>query len=152
MAPRPPLGLPLFDWEPPSDPVARFGDAVRESSLRGKVCRSMKLAAEDSGKSREEIALAMADYLQEPVTKAGLDAAISEARDDHTINIVRFLAFIHATDDMRLLGLMAEQFDMIVVPAHYEHWVKAAQLREKRKGIERLEEAHIRLAKSRRPS
>lgn len=149
MARRPTCGLPLFDWEPPPAPAVRFSAGqVRAATRRAEYSRAMKLAAEESGKSRDQIAQDMTEYMGEAVAKSAVDAAISEAREDRTMSIERYEAFVFATGDMRLIGVLADKFDMIVVPKHYEHWILAAQLEEKRKELEKLEAAHRRLARN----
>lgn len=133
MAPRPPSNqLDLLKWQPPAPPVARFQPAeVRAETLRAQICRAMKLAAEDSGKSRDELAADMSAFLEEPVSKPALDAAISQARDDHTINVVRFIAFVMATRDMRLLNLVASQLGMVCIEERYLGAVEEAMLTER---------------------
>ena len=113
------------------EPVKRFEPAqVRGATLAAKLCRAMVVALEDCGETREEIAWRMSDYLGEKVSKAMLDAYVSEARADHNINLVRYAALIHATHDWRLLSLMTELFGFAAVEDRYVHLIKAAQKRE----------------------
>lgn len=89
----------LLSWQPP-DPAVRYENReVWGATLGAKVCRAMALALAECEADRDEIATRMSEYLGVKVSKAMLDAYVSEARDTHTINIVRFAALIHATKD-----------------------------------------------------
>jgi len=120
MAPRDTRTLDLLAWRPPEPPAVRYREpeAIRAASIAASFIRAMKLAEDFSGKSRDEIAAEMADYLGDGTTKNVLDQYMSEARD-YTINVVRFLAFIHATRDFRLLSLLAAPFGLAVIEEKY---------------------------------
>lgn len=111
--------LDLLAWEPP-EVVQRFQvDQVRAASLRAQISKAVALALKDCDRNREEVAQEMSDYLGESVGKSALDAYASEAREDHVINVVRFMGLIHATGDVRLLQLLAEPFGLAVVDKKY---------------------------------
>lgn len=128
--------LSLFDWVPPAAPAVRYDapEEVRAASLAATFIRGMAKAEEQSGKSREDIAAAMSGYLQQPVSKAILDQYMSEGREDYVINVVRFLAFMDATRDFRLLSLLAEPFGLAVIEKRYlaavEEAMYAAEIEE----------------------
>lgn len=111
--------LDLLAWEPPSTTVSFPEDQVRAASLRATVARAVSLSLKDCAKSREDVAAEISEYLGEPVGKNILDAYASEAREDHVINVVRFMALIHATGDVRLLQMLAEPFGLAVVEQRY---------------------------------
>lgn len=137
----------LLDWQPP-EPAVRFDeDRVRGATLSARVCRAMALALEESAASRVEIAERMGAYLGETVSKPMLDAYVSEARDTHTINIVRFAALVHATRDWRLLSLLPELFGFVVVDERYVSLIRATRMREKAAELDRLAEAEERRAR-----
>lgn len=143
--------MDLLDWTPP-EPVTRFDeDQVRAASIAGKVCRgvsvSLKEAAEQ-GLSREDIARAMSDFLGAEVSKNMLDAYASQAREDHIINVVRFIALIHATKDRRLLEMIAEMFGWAVIDRKYLRLIKLGALQDRRDDMTREIEAERRQAKA----
>lgn len=138
MAKRDEKTLSLFDYKPPEVPVVRYDapEEVRGSGLRSSFLRAMRLAEEESGKSRESIAAEMAEYLGEDVSKGVLDQYMSEARETYTINVIRFLAYVHATQDFRPLSLLTEPFGLAVIDARYLGAVEEAMCGEE---IEKLE-------------
>jgi hypothetical protein len=131
--------LDLLAWKPPAAPALRYEEpeAVRAASLRASFLRAMSLAVEHSQKSREQVAADMAAYLGEEVSKTVLDQYMSEARETYTINVVRFLAFIHATRDFRLLSLLAEPFGLAVIEERYLAAVEEAMCAEQIEALER---------------
>ncbi|ACI98507.1 hypothetical protein [Rhodospirillum centenum] len=111
--------LDLLNWEPPKV-VHRFEvDHVRAATLRAQISKAVAVALKDCGKNRDEVAQEMTDYLGETTGKNMLDAYASEAREDHVINVVRFMGLVHATGDIRLLQLLAEPFGLAVVEKKY---------------------------------
>ncbi len=111
--------LDLFSWKP--KPVLQAFDAVkiRAASLRSTISKGVSLALKECGDSRETVAEKISEYLGEDCPKSMLDAYASEAREEHTVNVVRFVALIHATRDIRLLNMIAEPFGWAVIPAKY---------------------------------
>ena len=131
----------------PEEPVKRFEPAqVRGATLAARLCRAMAVALDECGQTREEIAQSMSDYLGEKVSKAMLDAYVSEARSDHNINIVRYAALIHATHDWRLLELIDGLFGFAPVERRYVYLITAAQKRERAEEMLRSAEMDERLA------
>jgi hypothetical protein len=120
----------LLDWTPPQ-PVARFPeDKVRAATIASAICRGISVAMKECELSRDEISERMADFLGEPVSKNMLDAYSSEAREDHIINVVRFIALIHATEDRRLLELVADRFGWSVIEKRYLPLIELAHIHE----------------------
>ena len=146
---RPTQQLEL-DWQAPK-PVLRFDEhVVREASISGRMCRAMSAALHDAalaGRPRKAIAEAMSLYLHETVSVQMLDAYVSEARETHTINLPRFVALVHATQDRRLLEAIAEMFGWSVVPAKFVPLIKLAALREQEDALKRERMALIHEAK-----
>ncbi len=129
----------LLDWTPPAVPAMRYEkpEEVRAAGLRSSFLRAMRLAEEASDKSREQIASDMAAYLGEEVSKAVLDQYMSESRETYTINVIRFLAFIHATRDFRLLSLLAEPFGLAVIEEKYLGAVEEAMCAEQMEALDK---------------
>jgi len=141
----------LLDWQP-AEPVTRFDETlVRASSIAGRVCRGVSVALKEAaarGLSREHIAQAMSDYLDESVSKNMLDAYASQAREEHIINVVRFIALVHATGDRRLLEMIAQMFGWSVIEERYLPLIELAQVREKEDELKRHSEALRRRARA----
>ncbi len=133
--------LNLLEWEPPHIEVARFEErVVRAASLRARIARAVSQALKDDGRSRDDIAFVMSDWLGEDVTKNMLDAYASEAREDHTIPYLRLLALIEVTGDVRLLQLGAEMFGHLVVDNKYLDWVEIGMEADRKDQVDRLAE------------
>ena len=111
--------LDLLAWKPSSPAQAFEPEKVRASSLRSMLCRAIALSLKECGRNREQVSAEIGAYLGEPCPKNMLDAYASEARDDHTIPLVKFLGLIHATRDMRLLQVLAGQFGWAVIPERF---------------------------------
>jgi len=141
------LTLDLLAWEPP-EPSVRFEPSqVRGATLKAKLCRAMAIALDECGKDRDQVAAEMSEYLDETVTKAMLDAYLSEARGNHNINVVRFAALVHATGDFRLLSLIPELFGFAVMDDRYVALIRAQQMRDKAAELARLADAEERRAR-----
>ena len=136
MAHRPtPAGqMDLLAWEPPQA-VRRFEEPrVRASTFRERMTRAVAAClhdADDAGRSREDIAGAMSDFLGERVTLNMLNAYASQARDTHSIPVVRLVALLHATRDQRLLELLAEPMGWAVVDRKFLPLIELGALQEK---------------------
>ncbi|CAA0129018.1 Uncharacterised protein [Starkeya nomas] len=93
------------------------------------------------GHDRDEIAARMTAYLDEQISGHMLNAYASEARSEHIINIVRFIALIEATGDRRLLEFIASQFGWSVIEQRYLPAISLAERLEKRAKMDREIEA-----------
>ena len=132
MARRPTFPQPdLLDWKPPVAVEAFEERRVRAASFSAKISLAVSEALKDCAFSRDEIAAEMSAFLGEDVSKAMLDAYASQAREDHRINVVRFLALVHATHDKRLLELLAGMFGWAVVDRKYLPLIELAAIRER---------------------
>jgi len=128
--------LDLLAWEPRSPVPEVAEDTVMAATLRGRICRLMALSIKECGKDRGTIAAEMSDYLGEPVSKDVLDKYISESSSDHNISIIRYLALVHATDDMRLLQGLSDPFEHSVIPDRFVPAIRESMIRDR---IETLE-------------
>jgi len=144
MARRPIPQPELFDWTPPQ-PVVRFEErAVRAASIAGRLCRGISEALSDSPHSRAEIARKISEFLGEDVGENMLNAYASPARETHVINVVRFIGLIHATQDRRLLELVAGMFGWAVVPEKYLPLIEVAAIRAEEDKLRARREALMR--------
>ena len=148
-----PAQLNLLDWQP-AKPLRRFADErVRAGSIAGNVARAVAEALRDAataGLSREEMARRMSDYLGETVSRHMLDAYASQAREEHIPSVVRFIALLHASGDVRLLQMIAEMFGWAVVPRKFVPLIELANLREQEDELRRQREAILREARRER--
>ncbi len=138
----------LLDWTPPAA-VQRFDeDRVRAVTVAGKICRAVSQTLKEAKGSRREVAGCMSAFLGEDVSENMLNAYASEGRPDHVINAVRFVGLLHATQDRRLLEMVAEMFGWIVIEKRFLKLIELAVLQEKQAEIRRRADAARRLARS----
>lgn len=127
----------LSDWRP-SQPLAAFApETVRGASLAVTISKGVSQALKASGRSRTDTARLMSEYLDEQVSEAMLNAYASEARGEHIINVVRFVALLHVTQDRRLLELIASMFDWAVIERKYLPAIEMAEAMEARAELDR---------------
>lgn len=137
MPPRPATPAPgqmdLLAWQPPQ-PVARFDPPrVRAASLPVQIGRAVAEALRDAaaaGICRDEVARRMGAILGTTISKSMLDAYASQAREEHTISLARFVALIQATGDRRLLQLLAEPLGWAVIDRADLARIELSDLRE----------------------
>ncbi|MCV6583995.1 MAG: hypothetical protein OIF47_00525 [Marinibacterium sp.] len=117
---RDPNTLDMFrDWRPPQVSVSLPPEVTTGGNLGSQLARAVSRALKAAGRSREEIAAEMSDYLGDEISKNMLDAYASEARESHKITVERMMALIHVTGQHGLLGFIAEQFGLVVVHERY---------------------------------
>lgn len=148
--PRHPDQLDLLGWAPSEPVVAYDPRTVRAASLAASMSKAVSQSLKSCGRSREQVAERMSAYLDEQVSKTMLDAYASEARDEHIINIVRFIALVEATNDRRLLEFIAELFGWAVIERRYLPAIELAERLERRAEMDREIDAARRLLKKER--
>jgi hypothetical protein len=111
-------------------------DAIQGNRLASRISRAVAKALKDCKMGRDEISAAMSDRLGHKVTVATLDAYASEAKVDNNITVERFVGLIHATGKTELLGFLADDFDLKVVPAKYENVIELALIEDHEKSLE----------------
>lgn len=121
----------LFDWQPPEIVPAYPAEKVRAVTMRGRMAKAVSVSLRECGLERAEVARRMTAHLGEAVSENMLDNYASEARSDTIIPIMRLLALIHVTGDLRLLQVLADQFSQVVVDKRYVSIIRAQHLREK---------------------
>ncbi|SIP89162.1 hypothetical protein SAMN05880590_10128 [Rhizobium sp. RU35A] len=132
----------LFREYQPAPVVDRFADdEVRAWSLAGRLSKAIALTIEDSGMTREQIAVAMSEISKSPVSKATLDAYTSQAKEQNQISAVRLAALVAVTGDPRALNVLLEEAGLIAIPRKYEALLKRERARELREQLEREEKA-----------
>ncbi len=151
MTKRCPHTLDLLAYAPPvgRELVPVFAPEVtRAGSLYARLTLGMKAAIEESGKDRAVIVQGMSDFLGERVTENGLNAALSQARTDHVINVLRYTALARATADSRLIGLLAEPIDHVVVHRRLVPWIEVGMLAEAGAEVERRKRQALKAARA----
>jgi len=110
--------------------------SVRAATLGSEIAMALSeilksATSADGGKlEREDVARRMGDYLGKNVSPNVLNAYASQAREGHNITVARLCALMHATGDFRLLKLLAEKFDLTLIPRKYETAVRESMLAE----------------------
>ena len=127
----------LLSWTPPAV-IRRYDEhRVRTSTLRARIATAVAETLRDYAASRDDIAAAMSEWLEESVTKNMLDAYASEGREDHTIPFIRLLALIHVTGDVRLLQIGAEMFGHLVVDDRFLGFIELGMKFERGERLQR---------------
>lgn len=141
----------LLDWAPPPGRaiVPVFSTEVtRAGSLYARLILGMNAAIDESGKDRPVIVRDMAEFLGQAVTEHGLNAALSQARTDHVINVLRYTAIAHATQDPRLISLLADPLDHVVVHRRYLPWIEVGMWSEAGDEADRRRKQALRAARA----
>jgi hypothetical protein len=130
--------IDLFRDFEPKPVVERFAaDQVRTPSLPARISLAVAQTLKDHGGDRASVAKEMSAYLDEPVTKAMLDAYASQARESHNIPAHRLIALVLVTGDARPLNALLVDAELITVPAKYEALIRRELLKEAAAKIER---------------
>lgn len=138
----------LLDWVPPETVRAFPAEQVRGATLAARIARAVSVALGESKRARAAIAADMSAWLGERVTENMLNAYASPARDQHGISLPRFLALVHATNDRRLLEMLAEPMDWAVIERKHLPMIDLALARERKDEMDRTVDAIRRRARS----
>ncbi|KDE20682.1 hypothetical protein AZ09_04355 [Acetobacter aceti 1023] len=131
--------LSLLDWTPP-EPVAAFDPfLIRGNTFSDQLARAISVSLDDCGMSRAEVCERMSDILTRPISINMLNAYASVQRDGHQISVPRFDALIGATQDRRLLELMAAPRDWAVIERRFLPMIELAAVAEQKKKLARME-------------
>ncbi|SNY91368.1 hypothetical protein SAMN04515647_1589 [Cohaesibacter sp. ES.047] len=115
----------------------RFKDGpVDLDRFRARIKRAMSQAIRESGYDRRTIALRMAQHLGlEKLSKTTLDAYTAESKETHDISLVRFAAFVRATDATWLWDLILSQDGLTILEGEEPRLAEIARLQQERKSI-----------------
>ena len=133
-----PAQLNLLDWEPPV-PVRAFEEAaVRAPTMSGRLARAIAVALDDAVDGRGSIAERMSRYLGgSPISVNMLNAYASQARETHTISVPRFVALAHATQDARLVELIAAPLGLAAIDRRYLPHIEIAVVADRQEELRR---------------
>ncbi|MFB2531002.1 hypothetical protein ACEYYA_02425 [Paracoccus sp. p3-h83] len=146
---RDPLTKDLFDWQPPAVSVGYSDEVTGRGRLDNKISRLIGQAlrdARDDGLTRVAVARAMSEYLGRTVSEAMLNKWSAEGSEDHRIPLDAFIALVHATGALDLLGFAPAEFGLTVIASEYAELIRLQLIRDKRHELEaqeRLLEAKI---------
>jgi hypothetical protein len=97
----------------------------------------MSRAIRESGYDRHTIALRMAQYLGLPnLSKTTLDAYTAESKDSHDISLLRFSAFVHATNAKWLFDVVVAKAGMTVLEGSEAKLAEIALLHQEKRQID----------------
>jgi hypothetical protein len=132
-----PFTIDMFTgWTPPRVSVGFEPGAIPGKRVASRISRAIAKAIADSGKSRGTIAGLMSERLGSQVTVSMLDAYCSEAKIQNNITVERFIALVHATGAIALLGFIAEEFNLAVIPRKYENVIELALIEDHQRRID----------------
>lgn len=96
-------------------------ERVKSARVSGRIKRAVAEAMKDSGRTREDIAEQMSEYLGgEKVTVLMLQQYTSTANESHNIPAHRLMALFAVTGDARLLNELLAGSGFIAVHGRYE--------------------------------
>ncbi|ETR79285.1 hypothetical protein X566_01440 [Afipia sp. P52-10] len=127
----------------PPPVVERFDhERIKSVRLSGRIKRAVAEAMKDSGRSREEIAEQMSEFLGgEKITVTVLAQYTSTANDGHNIPAYRLLALFAVTGDARLLNELLAGSGFIAVHERYEALLRRESAKLHRERIDQEIEA-----------
>ncbi len=149
MARQPPTQqADLLEWTPP-EPVVRFEPrVVQAATLASKIAKAIGQSLRDHPQTRPQVAAEMSRFLGREVRASSLDTYASEAKADHVINVVLFMALLHATGDRRLLEMLAADMGWAVIERRWLRLIDLAALQEKEAELRSQSSALRRLARA----
>lgn len=120
---------PVFESRIKSGPVDH-------DRLRSKIKRAMAKAIRESRYDRQTIALRMAQFLGlEKLSKTTLDAYTAESKGSHDISLVRFAAFVRATDAPWIWDLILSQDGLTILDGEEAKLAEIARLEQERSAL-----------------
>lgn len=128
----------------------RVPSPMSGDQMLSTVARAMSKAAKDSGLTRQQIGVRMAQYLGiEKLTKAALDAYIAESKTSHNISLVRYAAFVHATEANWLWDVVVKHSGLTVLDGDEARFAEIARLQQEQKRLQKeLRKLRIRPVKT----
>lgn len=111
---------------------------VQPDRFAYELSHAMKRACAQSGLDRHVIAMRMAKALDQPrFSKGMLDAYMSPAKDTHAISLVRFIAFVNATEQRWLMDFLCARTGCTALIGAEAHLAEQAWLQRKGNVIRR---------------
>ena len=126
-------GLDTFVYG--SDEATTFGPAFSDD-LKKRMNEALENACKKEGISRAEVAHRMSQFLGVKISEGYINQYVSPSASDKQINVTRFIAFIHATKAVELLGILTAPFDLRVVSTKHAKLIERELLKERLKALE----------------
>ncbi|MCX9146590.1 hypothetical protein [Erythrobacter sp. WG] len=130
-----PIGQLGFDFTVPAPKTGVAGLAGLEKRVNAMIGTALACAA-CAGESREVIAAKMSEVLDEPISRAMLDAYASPARTEHKVPMSRALALLLVTDRQDLLGPLLGEIGAAVLIGEEVKTARIGHLEQLKKRIE----------------
>ena len=131
----------LLSWQPPKVEARLEEERVRAATLAGKVCRVLAEALKVDGRSREDIAAEVSEFLGEEISRDSLDAWASEARERNNVAAYRLIALVKVLGAPAILNELLADTDMLVVDRKYKALIERELALETRARLDRFIEA-----------
>lgn len=122
MTKRDPHTADLFSFNPDRNAtIPSFkADSIKAARLTSKISKAVAVTLNEAeGLERADVARRMTDFLGENVPPSTLDGYSSEARTTNKISVERAIALCHATNDFRLISMMASELGLAVIDERY---------------------------------
>lgn len=117
----------------PVFPVRSPVQQIDIARFRSKLKRAMAKAIRECSHDRPTIAARMAQYLGLPtVSKATLDAYTAESKEGHDISLVRFKAFVRATEATWLWDLIVSEDGLTLLDGDEARFAEIARIEQER--------------------
>ncbi len=111
--------MDLLQWKPPQVCIDRGAEAAGKGTLDNKIARIISAALRASKRDRSDVAYDMTEFLGRRVSMEMLEKWASQAATGHRIPLDAFIALIDVTGSHQLVGFVADQFDLAVIPQQY---------------------------------
>lgn len=127
----------VFDPPPPAT-----GDACL-AGIEQRGCRMVGTMLNSDGRSREELAAKVSEFLGEDVSRQMLDAYASPAREGHKVPMSRFLAIVAVTGRHDLLDRLLREIGAALLVGEEVHTARLGHIDRQ---IEQLKAERRRIA------
>ncbi|MDM9647716.1 hypothetical protein [Rhizobium sp. S163] len=120
----------------PLFPVRSPAASLDLSRFRSKLKRAMAQAIRECPHGREVIAARMAQYLGLPnVSRSTLDAYTAESKENHDVSLVRFKAFVRATNATWLWDMVVSEDGLIMLEGDEARLAEIARLQQEQRNL-----------------
>lgn len=123
----------MFADYQPRPVVERFSaERVRAPRLLMRIKQALKETLRECGRSREQVAAEISEYLGEVVSPLMLDQYTSGANEKSNIPAHRLVAVFAVTGDIRLINALLDGTAAIAVPSRCEALLRIERMKELR--------------------
>jgi hypothetical protein len=120
----------------PVFPTRAAATSIDLERFRAKLKRAMAQAIRECAYDRPTIAARMAQYLGLPdISKSTLNAYTAESKTKHDVSLVRFKAFVRATEANWLWDLVVAEEGLTILEGDEVRLAEIARLQQEQRGI-----------------